>query len=206
MVRPTMLAPPPMGAAEQVLWEDRPDYWAFVLRIKWSLPVSWIMSVAFAYAAWELWLTRPIRGVEGNILPPWIIILPILASWAFAYHGFLRPYIAHLDWQNTRYFLTNKAVYISFGAFKPRWRAWPLASLKRSRAASLKKRQGEKIGCIVFDRGSLWFTNFSAYAAATIYYEGRIFPRVLLYVRDPHRVMELIAKVQMAGGHGGQGM
>lgn len=193
-----MLPSPPIGSDERIFWEDKPEYWDFILRIKWSLPVAWIMCLAFGFAAWQLWWARPIRDVQGNIWPSWIVLAPLLASWIFGYIGFLRPYIAHRDWSNTRYVLTNKAVYVSFGVLMPRWRAWPLASLKPGRITSVRTRGGRKIGCILFDKGRLRFSNSMAYWGLVRLYEGwPFFPRALLYVHDPDRVLELITQTRI---------
>ena len=196
-----MLPARPIGSDERILWEDKPEYWDFILRIKWSLPITWIMCLAFGIAAWQLWLTRPIRDVQGNILPSWIVVAPLLASWFFGYIGFLRPYLAHRDWLNTSYVLTNKAVYASYGFITQRWRVWPLISLRDGRITSERNRRGRRVGCVIFDRGLLWLSNFGAYGGPRRLYEGWFFnPRVLLYVRDPGRVLELITRTRIEAG------
>ncbi len=188
---------------EVVSWEGRPDRRAFVWRMRWSLPGSWVMCVVFGYVAWQFWTSRPIRDVHGDLMPDWIFILPMLGSWIFGYLGFLRPYMAHLDWLNTRYILTKAAIHASFGINRVQWRVWPLSSIQHIRVLSVRTRGGVTTGCVVLDKGPLRFSNSWAYFARVRAYERRfLFPRALLYVRDPDRVAELIQRTRDEGRPG----
>ena len=177
-----------IGYGEVIYWRGKPDKKVFILRSIFNilLPFAIIWSILdfpmlfFSIMDGEdgmIWFTIPFFIM--HLFPVWIYLAGVFLS--------LRRY------KNTEYLITDKAVYISGGAF-----AWSVEQRNLERLSNLNMRQGIlerlcKVGSVVLDDGT---DGYAGNGARGPRFSGMHGALAIAYVPDYEEVFKLIGQLQ----------
>jgi hypothetical protein len=110
-----------LTADEQILWEGRPDVWAYSMRGAWYLIPFSLMWAGFAF----FWEFSVITGGAPLFFSLWGIPFVLVGLYLL----FGRIWVARREARNTSYAITNRRILIASGAFRPTFTALELRSL-----------------------------------------------------------------------------
>lgn len=165
---------------EQVLWEGRPDVWAYSMRGAWfAIPFSLLWG-GFAI----VWEVSVIAGGAPFFFALWGI--PFVALGLYMIFG--RIWVARREARSTRYAVTDRRVLIRSGAFRPTFVALDMLNLP---GAELSER-GDGSGSITFGTYSGFFRLPPGWPAMGTYRN----PPTFAAIPDVRRAFDVIQRAR----------